>query len=244
MNFKKEKELKDLKSFLQTNAFNVSEIECSEGPDFNVLLNGVCIGIEITEYVSSKTVANKIRSVQSVLNSICVEVTRLISEKCIQSITLNFSIRKPILSTINSYERKKIIELLLNYIEHPEVIKLMKEKTFRREFFIEEGQNKFIESVRVSRSAKFSDVHVSKNDEYWSGEMPIKLLESIIAHKEGLIDFSRNTYNWLIIILAETEDSNAAFLQETAKKGYNSIFDKIFLFRREQKDTYELSLNN
>ncbi len=236
-------ELADIESFLNLAKIDFLEITPDEKPDFSVLVDQNCIGIELTEFDPNNKHSQILRSVfntyESIKSDLVIELRKITNE----AITFNFSIHKPIIKRIKKNQKSDIINFLVSHLNFHEVKILLSKQIFHKEFKYKKSDNEFIESVRISKSPSNETIYTSINDFYWVGNIPESKIQEIIDKKEKLIDFNKNSENWLLIILPEKEYSDGAFIEETIKNNFFTRFNKIYIYTRLRKKIFELRIN-
>lgn len=240
----KQSELSDVTSFLSTLPYTDYQITQDEKPDFSILTSSDKIGIEHTEFNSADKHSHDIRSVHNTIENIQTEL-KLELEKIINvNFVFNFSIRKPIIKRITKHKKTEIKSFFLSHMEMPLIKSSLQKEIFHHEFKYNIKESEFIESVRISKSPNSDSIHVSTNDMYWSGSIHEDKIQNILDRKAKLIDFSKNDKNWLLIVVAEAEYSDGAYINETVENEFYSTFDRVFIFRRLQRKYYELKLTS
>jgi len=239
----KKQEKNDIELFfslsdLKYTSFN---LEC-EKPDCDIRLSNKNIGIEITEFVRSKEYCSKIRSVNATLDRIRRETKSEIKEFTDINLTLNYSQHSPPPRKINSNDRKRIINFLIDHVKKQEIQEKLGKDIFHIEYEYTKDENEFIESVRVSTYPGKQTLDVTENKFYMTGVIPKKDIEHIIKEKELKMDFTRNDETWLLMVVAETEYSSGIIEKDVLEYKFdNCLFDKVFILERFSKNLHELN---
>ena len=241
----KEQEKRDFELFHSISSIQFLSVnhDC-EKPDCDAQTKETNVGIEITEFVRSKKYNSKIRSVNDTLTRIKNDVEAEIRKITNQNLTINYSRHTPITRTINSVDRRNIVEFLANHLRKNEVHQKLNEESYRFEFEYLKSENEFIKSVRISTYPGKVALTVSENKSYLTGVIPQKYIESIIKEKESKMDFERNIETWLLIVVAE-EAYSCGIIDSTVLnyKFDSTLFKRVFLLERISKKLFELNLS-
>lgn len=238
----KQKEQFDVTTFLSALNISFEQIIPDEKPDFSIQTSSGNIGIEHTEFNSADLHSHDIRSVYHTIELIQAELKSELEKISSVNFVFNFSIRKPITKRIIKDKKTDLMNFFLSHLDLPLIKSALQTEVFHHEFKYNKNESEFIESIRIGKSPRSDSIKVSTNDMYWSGAISKINIQEIIDKKEKLVDLSKNPQNWLLIMIADTEYSDGAYVNETAALEFKSRFDKVYVFRRIQRKVYELKL--
>ncbi|MEN9915203.1 MAG: hypothetical protein RL528_1970 [Bacteroidota bacterium] len=243
MNIQKKQELKDVEIFLSLSKlkFDSYNMEC-EKPDCDLKFGKKTIGIEVTEFVRSKETCSIIRSVNSTFDRISKETKSEIEKITNLKLTLNFSQHPNPRRKINSSDRLRIIEFLIDHIRKQEIEQRLGKDLFHIEFVYSMEDSEFIKSIRISTLKDKDTLDITENKFFMTGVIPKQDLDVIIRNKELKMDFQRNKETYLLIVVAETEYSSGITNNEVLEYKFDySKFNRIYILERFSKNLYKLN---
>lgn len=234
------KEVEDLKLFFQLLGEENFKFTKNEAPDFDVLISGASVGIELTNYKFSKKHSNLILSVKSTMESIIETVEEKINSHS-NKILINYTLRKPITRKIKKADKLEIIDFLTNHINKSEVQNEMNKPFFRFEYKYSKIQNEFIKKVNISSNERFKKSRVTNNNSYMVGVVSREKILDIVYEKHFKMDYNKNNKNWLVIIFEQNEHSDGIIDDSVLNYDLTEFgFDRIFLVEKLMNKIHEM----
>lgn len=238
---KKKKEEEDLELFFQLLGQEDDKRLKKEAPDFDVEINGLKIGIELTNYKFSKKHSDLVLSVKTTMKSVEEIIEGKINSQFDKRFLINYSLRKPIPRKILKSDKLKIIDFLTHHLNLGEVQNAMSKPCFRFEFKYNKSQNEFIEKVSISGNEKSEKSRVTYNDSYLVGVIPREKILDIVREKHNKMDFHRNSKNWLVIFCEQNENSDGIIDDSVLNYDLKEFsFDRVFLVQKLIKKIHEM----